>query len=263
MRRHTKTILAGAACALFVMPASPVFAQSDDQARLDGAIDAFEQRLTALGWVGELADEDEDDGVEDEGGDVTMGDDEFDECFGELAAVFEDVDDEEFPGQTAIRESLEFTFAPDNGVPATTEEFSFDFGSEETATAVAVSVDDSGLALLDSFVEQMGDKAMGDCIREAMEAEMSADSAAPDEVAMDFDVQVENEADLGIGDRSARLAFGFDGSVMGMSMILDVNMYMALVDHDLVMVMHGTFGSTEIATTLDPLAELQTLVDSL
>ena len=262
MRRHTTTVLTGAACALIVsFGAVPALAQADDQSRLDAAIDAFEQRLTDAGWVGEPAEEGDDDQVEDEG-DLTTGGDDFDACFGELAAIFENVDAEEFPGQTAIRESLEFTFSPD-GVPATTEEFSFDLGNEETAAAVAVSVDDSGLELLDSFVEQMGDKATGECIRQAMEAEMTTDSASPDEVAMDFEYQVENEADLGIGDRSARLTYGFGGSVMGMSMVIDVDMYLARVDHDLVMLIHGTFGSTEVASTFDPLAELQTLVDSL
>ena len=48
-----------------------------------------------------------------------------------------------------------------------------------------------------------------------------------------------------------------------MSMVFDFNMYMARVDRDLVMLMHGTFGTPETMSGFDPLAELQTLVDAL
>jgi hypothetical protein len=268
MRRHsTTTVVAGVVTVLLVSASAlPALAQAPtsqagDQARLDAAIDGFEQRLTDAGWVGEPADDDEDEDDADAGGDA-IGDDEFNECFGELAAVLEDVDGEEFPGQTAMRESLEFTFVPAGAVPETTEEFSFELGDEETVAAFAVSVDDTGTQLLDSLVDTMGAKETGDCVREAMEAEM-APSSSDEEIPAEFEFAVANEADLGVGERSARLQLGFDMDFMGMSMVFDFSMYLARVDRDLVMLMHGTFGTPAKMSGFDPLAELQTLVDAL
>jgi hypothetical protein len=263
MRRHMRTIVAGVATAVIATSsASPVSArepsQAGDQARLDNAIDSFEQRLTDAGWVGEPAEADETD--DDDDGSDSIGDDEFNECFGELSAILEDVDAEEFPGQTAMRESLEFTYVPDGAVPATTEEF-FDLGDEETVAAFAVSVDDTGTALLDELVDAMGAKDTGDCMREAMEADMGPSST--DEEEIEFEFAVANEADLGVGERSARVQFGLDMNFMGMPMVFDFNMYLTRVDRDLVMLMHGTFGTPEELSGFDPLAELQTLVDAL
>jgi hypothetical protein len=221
MRRHTTTFVAGVATALLVIASgSPAVAdaptsQAGDQARLDAAIDSFEQRLTDAGWVGAPAEDDEDDDGADAESDA-LGDDEFNECFGELAAVLEDVDGEEF----------------------------------------------TGTELLDALVETMGAKETGDCMREAMEAQM-APSSSDEEIPAEFEFAVANEADLGVGERSARVQFGFDMDFMGMSMVLDFNMYMARVDRDLVMLMHGTFGTPEAMSGFDPLAELQTLVDAL
>ena len=223
MRRHTTTFVAGVATALLVIASgSPAVAeaptsQAGDQARLDAAIDSFEQRMTDAGWVGAPAEDDEDDDDADAESDA-LGDDEFNECFGELAAVLEDVDGEEFPGQTALRESLEFTFVPAGAVPETTEEFSFDLDDEETVAAFAVSVDDTGTELLDALVETMGAKETGDCMREAMEAEM-APSSSDEEIPAEFEFAVANEADLGVGERSARRAVrirhGLHGDVDG------------------------------------------------
>jgi hypothetical protein len=267
MRRHITTIVAGVATAMFVIASgSPAVAeaptsQADDQARLDAAIDSFEQRLTEAGWVGAPAEEDEDDD-DDDGESDALGDDEFNACFGELASVLEDAGGEEFPGQTAIRESLEFTFVPAGAVPETTEEFSFDLDAEETVVAFAVSVDDTGTELLDALVDTMGAKETGDCMREAMEADM-ASSSTDEDIPAEFEFAVANEAGLGVGERSARVQFGFDMDFMGMSMVFDFNMYMARVDRDLVMVMHGTFGTPEELSGFDPLGELQTLLDAL
>ena len=266
MRRYTKSIVAGTAMAVIVSAsASPAFAQAPsqagDQARLDAVIDSFEQRMTDAGWVGAPAEDDDADESDTDAESDAIGDDEFNQCFGELAAVLEDVDGEEFPGQTAMRESLEFTYVPDGAVPQTTEEF-FDLGDEETVAAFAASVDDTGTALLDQLVDAMGAKETGDCMREAMEADM-ASSSADEDVPAEFEFAVANEADLGVGERSARVQFGLDMNFMGMAMVFDFSMYMARVDRDLVMLMHGTFGTPEELSGFDPLAELQTLVDAL
>jgi len=268
MRRHTQTVLAAAtgAILLLVAGASPAAAQAattptGDQARLDAAIEAFEQRMTDAGWVGEPAEEG-DDAAEGED-DSALGDDELNACLGELAVIFENVDSEEFPGQTGMRESLEFTYLPEGAVPETTEEFSFDLEAEETAAAIAVSVEDSGVELLDSFVDKIGAKETGDCMREAMEAEMAADATDEEMPVGDFSFEVENEADLGVGDRSARLTFDLAVELMGIELAFDVDMYLVRVGHDLVIVIHGTFGEVETMSGFDPLAELQTIVDSL
>lgn len=271
MRYPLKTAIVGAASALILsVGVQAASAQTDDQRRLDAAVDEFEQRMTEAGWVGEPADEDDDDvdeDVEDDADedDGAIADDEFTECLGEMAAVFEgNADDDEFPGQTALRESMEFTFQPAGvgSTPETTEGFSFDIEAEETIAAFAVSVDDSGVDVLDTFVDTIGSKETGDCMREAMEADMAADTG-PDDVPMELEVEVANEADIGVGDRSARLQFAMSTSFMGIPFVFDFSMYMARVDHDLVMVVHGTFGEPETLSGIDPIAELQTIVDSL
>jgi hypothetical protein len=267
MRRHNRTVLAGAASALIACagasPATALTASTStaDQARLDAAIDAFEQRMTDAGWMGEPAEEGEDDAEGED--DSAMGDDEFNACLGELAFIFENVDDDEFPGQTGMRESLEFTYLPEGAVPETTEEFSFELEAEETAASIAVSVEDSSIELLDSFVDAIGAKETGDCMREAMEAEMAADATDEEMPISDFSFEVENEADLGIGDRSARLTFGLAAELMGIEFALDMDMYLVRVGRDLVIVIHGTFGEVVTMSGFDPLAELQTIVDSL
>jgi hypothetical protein len=52
-------------------------------------------------------------------------------------------------------------------------------------------------------------------------------------------------------------------TLMGIPFVFDINMYLVRVDHDLVMLVHGTIGDVETMSDLDPLVELQTLVDSL
>jgi hypothetical protein len=266
MRRHISAGLAGAVIVIAGAAGSQAYAQADDQARVDAAIAAFEQRMTDAGWSGSPVDDDEDDEADEEDGDdadVTMGDDEFTECFGELAAVIEgSPDPDEFPGQTALSESMEFSYAPPGGdVTSTTEEFTFDMELEETVAAIAVSVDEANTELLDTFVDTMGAKDTGECMREAMTESLETDTSA-DEIPIEFDVRVDNEADLGIGDRSARMAFGVSTSFFGMPMVFDVEMFMATVDRDLVMLMHAT-GGAEAASGFDPLAELEALADSL
>ena len=271
MRRHVKSVFAGAACSvLLAAGALPAVASADDQARLDAAIDAFEQRMTDAGWIGEPSEDDEpddtfepDDSFDDEfEDDSDTSDDPFNECFGELSGLFEDAENAEFPGQTALRESREFTYAPEGAAPETTEEFSFELDAEETIAAFAISVDESGADLLDSFVDTIGAKETGDCMREAMEEEM-ASSSSDEELVSELEFAVENEADIGIGDRSARVSFDMSATLMGIAFDLDFNMYLARVDRDLAMVVHGTVGDVETMSGLDPLAELQTIVDSL
>ena len=265
MRRHVKSVFAGAACTvLLAAGVLPAVASADDQARVDAAIDAFEQRVTDAGWIGDpSADDEPDDTFDDEfEDDSDTSDDPFNECFGELSGLFEDAENAEFPGQTALRESREFTYAPEGAAPETTEEFSFELEAEETIAAFAISVDESGADLLDSFVDTIGAKETGDCMREAMEGEM-ATSSSDEELVSELEFAVENEADIGIGDRSARVSFDMSATLMGIAFDLDFNMYLARVDRDLAMVVHGTVGDVETMSGLDPLAELQTVVDSL
>jgi hypothetical protein len=265
MRGLVRMVLAAATSgAIAIGAAVPAGAAPDDQARLDGAIDSFEQRMTDAGWSGAPADDDDD----DDGDDSALGDEEFAECLGELATLFEGTaSTDEFPGQTALRESLEFTYVPPGEPSApTTEELSFDFGVEEMIAAFALSVDDANVELIDSFVDQVGAKSTGDCLAEAMNEQLTADTIA-DELTLDFETHVANAADIGVGDRSARMEFELSTDLFGMPLTISVDLHMARVDRALVMVLHSIFGSGEIApddvSDIDPLAELGLIADSL
>ena len=121
-------------------------------------MEAFNERMTAAGWESQGPPEDEDE-------EFNAGDEVFAECVDGLADLFEDFDAEEFPGQIAASTSDEFTYAPATDGPATTEEFSLDV-TEETASAFIASVDDANVATVTQYIEVMGAKDTGDCIRQ-------------------------------------------------------------------------------------------------
>jgi hypothetical protein len=238
--------------------ASLARAASDDEARLDAAMEAFNERMTAAGWESEgpVDDDDDDDDADAEA--EGAGDEALRECFGEMPAIFEDLDADEFPGQTASSESEEFLWASPADATATTEAFSLDL-TEETAGAFAATVDDANVATVTEFIEVFGAKETGDCIREGLEAEMAAESE-DSEIAVEFDINVSNEGDLGIGEHSA--ALGFEVSTVFMVPItLRADVVFAQVGNDIVGVAYTATGDPQ--SDFDARAELQLIVDSL
>lgn len=253
------------AAALTVATALPATAASDDESRLDAAMQGFNERMTEAGWESQGLPEEatqgtsvEDEDAEDE--ELTAEDEAFTECMGELGTLFEGGDDA-FPGETARAWSEEFTFSPPSDAPETTEAFSFDFDAqEEEASAFAVSVDDASVGTLEDFVEVLGSEQTGECIREALEAEMATDSSdAP--IPMEFEMDVTTEGDLGVGEQSARLGFGISANIFGIPLDLDASVLMARVGSDLVAVTH--FATGEATSGFDPVAELQALADTV
>jgi hypothetical protein len=232
-------------------PGLAVSAAADDQERLDAAMEAFNERMTAAGWQSQGQPEDQDE-------EVDASDEAFAECLDELADLFENFDAEEFPGQIAASTSDEFTYTPATDGPATTEEFSIDV-TEETASAFSAAVDDANVATVTRYIEVLGAKDTGDCLRQAIEAEMEAESEDTD-VPVEFEINVSNESNLGIGDHSA--AFGFELSTMFIVPItFDAEVVFAQTGNDFVGVAYVVAG--ESASAFDPRLELQTIVDSL
>ncbi len=229
-------------------------AASEDQERLDTAMEAFNGRMTAAGWdsQGAVEDDDDDDDAEAEGDEAVA------ECFGELPAILEDLDADEFPGQTASSESEEFLWLPPTDAPDTTEAFSFVL-DEETAGAFAATVDDANVSNVTEFIEVFGAKDTGDCIREGLEAEMAAESEES-EIPAEFDVKVSNEGDLGIGEHSAALSFEVS-TVFMVPITLRADVVIAQVGNDIAGVVYTLTGDPQ--SGFDPRAELQLIVESL
>jgi hypothetical protein len=240
--------------------ASLAAAASEDEARLDAAMAGFNERMTAAGWEsqGPVEDDADDEEDADDAEAEAAGDEAVAECFGEMPAILENDDLDEFPGQTASSESEEFLWPLPADATDTTEAFSFDL-AEETAAAFAVTVDDANVATVTEFVELFGAKETGDCIREGLEAEMAAESD-DSEIPVEFEINVSNEADLGIGDPSAALSFDVS-TVFMVPITLSADVVFAQVGNDLVGVAYTVTGDAQ--SDFDPRAELELIVDSL
>ena len=264
MIRRSPRWIALPVLALSFGPGNPA-AAAGDQARLDAAIEGFESRMTEAGWVPQDAardDETDTSGAPDDEADeddVSIGDEEFAACFGDLADAFGGMDGtEEFPGQIAERTSDEFAWLPDSDVTATTEAFSFDI-AEQTVEASAAAVADEQVPMVTRLIEILGDQATGQCMRDAFATAMSEEPESGD-IPIDLEIEVTNEADLGIGDHSASLG-------MTMSMVFFVPIQfnfetaIAQVDNTVVAVSHSITG--EAMTEFDPADELRMIVADL
>jgi hypothetical protein len=239
--------------AVVAAPAVAASAAGDDQARLDAAIDGFSERMVEAGWESQGPADDDDDEEE-----VSSDDEIVAECFADLGFIFEDLDADELPGQIATSESDEFSYAPAGDEASTTDFLSFDI-TEETASAFAASVDDANVDTLTRYIDILGDKSTGDCLREAFEEEMAAEAQDSD-IPVEFDVNVASEGDLGIGEHSAALGYELSGEFF-VPINLDVDVVLAQVGNDVVGVAHLISGEPE--SGFDPRAELQSIVDSL
>jgi hypothetical protein len=249
-------------------PALVGAAATEEQARLDAAMDAFEARMTEAGWTSQgddddlLGDDELDDELEDDLDDVDVDeaaeDDAFAACVGELGAVFEDFDDDdEFPGELARSESAEMIYAPE-GAPATTEAFSFDL-TEQTVAAFAVTVDDASAPVVTELLEVFGSKETSECLKQGFEEDLLEDAEDSD-IPAEFEFEVTNEGDLGIGEHSAAISYQLS-MVFMVPITVNVDMVLAQVGNDMVAVFHVISGEQQ--TEFDPRTELQAILDSL
>jgi hypothetical protein len=254
--RWTKVAAAVLVAASASGPVRVVNAAADDQARLDEAIDAFGERMVAAGWESQGPPDSDDDEAEDE--DVSAGDDAFLACFEEVAVVLEDFDADEFPGQLAASESDEFVFAAADDAASTTDELLAFDETEETALALAVSVDDANVATVTRYIDVLGSAETADCIREAVELEMPTGTDV--DIDIEFEVSVENEADLGIGDHSAALRYHVS-TMFVVPITADIEIVFAQTGNDFAAVAHIVAGEPQ--SDFDTRSELQTIVDDL
>jgi hypothetical protein len=158
----------------------------------------------------------------------------------------------------AASSSDELSDDPSADDASTTEAFSLDL-TGETVAAFAASVDDANIATVTEFIEVIGAKETGDCMRAAFEAEMALE---PDdsEVPVEFEISVTNEGDLGIGDRSAALGYELT-AVFIMPIEIELDVVFSQVGSDVVGLVHTVSG--EPTSGFDPVVELQAIVDSL
>ena len=257
----------GVAVAFVMSLAVPAGAASDDQARLDAVMEAFNERMTEVGWEsqgpsdGTLGNDDDDESSDE----PSEGDEMMAECFGDLPAVFEDLEgSEEFPGQTATSSSDEFTFPAPTTDTATTDSM-FSIPDEEELMAMALSVDEAHVDLVGDFVDALGAKETSECMKEAMEADLTVDGETTDplEALFEFEVDVTTLGDLGVGEDSAQMAFAMSVNMFGQQIDFVGTMVFAGVGNDLIGLIHYTTGTAEPRSGLDPVAELQAIVDSI
>lgn len=254
-----------AAAALVLGVAGSARATASDQAALDAAIESFNERMTAAGWVSQGPGDGvlgSGDGEDDES---SESDEAMAACFGGLPDLIQGLeDDEELPGEIARSESDEFAFMLATDTPETTESL-FSIPDEEEAAAFALSVDGANAALLAQFLDVLGAKETSECVTNALEAEMAPDPESTDsmDIPMEFEVDASTRGDLGVGEHSAEMTFGFSIDFLGIPFIADGRLMFASTGNHLVGVMHFVTGAAEPASGFDPLAELEALVDAI
>lgn len=253
--------VAAAAIAFSFSFVAPVSAAADDQAVLDAAMESFNERMVEAGWVSQGPSDDAFGSADDE---PSQNDEAMNACFGDLGAIFEGLDQDEFPGEIARSSSDRFTFTPSTAESSTTESIMF-FPAEEEIAALALSVDDAHVEFIGEFLDVFGAKETSDCMKAALEAEMAPDMDGTDamEIALEFDVQAATQSDLSVGDHSALLTFGISVNMFGAPIDLAGTVAIASVDNHVVGVMHSTSGAADLTSGFDPIDELQALIDSI
>lgn len=254
----------GAAALVVLSFATPASASADDQAQLDAAMVAFNERMTDAGWVSEgpsngTVGSDEDDDEPSEGDEIMA------ECFGDLPDMFQGLeDDAEFPGETARSSSDEFSFALPTDVSATTGDM-FAIPDEEQAAAISITVDDAHAEGVGEFLDVFGAKETSECMKAALAADIASDTEGTDalEIPVEFEVEASTEGDLGIGEHSALMTFGFSMNFFGAPFTAAGSMAFASAGNHLVGVYHFVTGEADPTSGLDSLAELQTLLDAV
>jgi hypothetical protein len=221
-----------AACALCIA-AVPQSAAPDQQTRLDTAMAAVDERMVAAGWE---SPPDFPGGPPPSPG--PAGSPVVDVCgydaFGNVRSApwF-------FPGEQA-RAYSDLWERQTEALPAM---------HFEDVMVLTTTVDDAGFEAVTAFVDAVGSPEHGECM-----------DAQVDTVYEQDYIAVETQFDLGIGDRSARLAWT--------NLVYTVDDYflgdvyaVALLDHTVVLVWYSVVGQPY--SGFDPVAELATIVGSL
>lgn len=258
--------LAGLAIGAALTVGTMVPAAVADQAAADAAIDAFSQRMVEAGFVAGPDDDEPDDTVTDDDDDAS--DDPFDDCLGDAGIEVPDDPDAPFPGTIAEAESPEFEFAVDDE-PESTEMFDLTPAIPESIAAMISTVDDSSVEQMAQLIDWMGSKAAADCYEQSLLGEMLStepDDGEADDGDDDFEmpppeIELSNSGDVGVGDRSARIDMSFSMTFM-VQIEMDITMLFAQSGRSMVMLMHAT-GADGATSGVDPVAELQALVDDL
>jgi hypothetical protein len=232
MNRHLLSA-AAATCLLAVAVSAPGTAVgAGDQERAEAAIAVFNGRLEDAGWTST--------GQPEETEPAEEGESEFGECFDGLERILDNTG-EEIDGETARAYSDEFTFEGEGD-----DEGSF-------AAAVVISVDDSGLGQVESFVMRLGEQETGACLTELFEEEFAADDA---EVAVTVDVS----DDLGVGDLGGALDFAVSSEVEDRTVSYAFTLAAVLVERTLVAAIGG---SIQEDSPFDAVAELEAMVAAI
>jgi hypothetical protein len=228
--------LALAAVAIGAMPAS---VDRDDQAAAEAAVAVFNDRLAEGGWssTGPVEPTEPGDPAESEFGD----------CLGGFE-LYLDNSELRFDGETARAFSDNFE-AP--GADPSSESGLGDFGF---AGAIVLVADDAGVAVLDSFVERLGDAGTVACI-----GALPGFASIPDEPAVT--ASITNLAELGVGEASARLDIGLSTSTDDGELTYSLTFAAARTGRSLAVIAVGGTGDAELP--IDPVAELAVLVGSL
>jgi hypothetical protein len=229
-------LLAAAATpfAIVAVGGLPAAVDPDDQAAADAAVAVFNERLTDSGWTST--------GPFTQSLPTADEESEFGACLGGFEQYL-DYTDLHFEGETARAFSDNFELVGD--APVSTGSV-----GDGYAGAVVLTAEESAVAVLDGFVAHLGAEETLACI-----AEQSAFAS------MDAELAISNEANVGVGDASARLDFSVTMDYQGSDLSTSATFAAARVDRTLVVVAAG--GSVTAASTLDPVAELAAMVDTL
>jgi hypothetical protein len=235
----SRLLALGAAAPLAFGVLGPLMAavDADDQAAADAAVAVFNQRLTDAGWTsqGPLIQS----GAPEAGEETVFG-----TCLGGFEQYL-DYTDRRFDGETARAFSDDFELVSDDAE-----------GTVETgyAGAVVLTAAESAVGILNAFVEQLGAGETAACI-----AQLESFAANSDDESS-VEATVSNEADLGVGDRSARLDVSVAMTFEGAELTSSATFAAARVDRSLVVVAVGGSGAAGLG--LDPVVELAAIVAS-
>jgi hypothetical protein len=220
--------------------AVPTATDAEDQAAADDAVAVFNERLTDAGWTSTGPPEVQDSSDFEGGG--------FGDCFGGFDLYLENTE-LRVDGETARAYSDQFTFTGEG--PETTEAIA-DFAN---AAALVITVDESSVEALDTFVAQLGSSETTECLSALPEFEEVAEGD------MTVDVEWATESELGVGESSARFTASIDTSGAAGDFSFDLSYDVARVDRSLVLVLYGSSGASPVE--LDTAAELDAMVDAL
>jgi hypothetical protein len=245
----SRRLVASAAAPLLagVIGVSPSSVDPVDQAAAEAAVAVFNERLTAAGWTstGPFAQGAGEDSEESEGEESEDEESEFGPCLGGFERYL-DYTDVHLDGETARAFSDEFELTRGDR-PDGVGEFGY-------AGAVVLTAEASAVVMFDEFVQRLGAESTAACMTGQLAEATPTDAPA-------VEIGVTTNGNVGVGETSARLDVAVTMDHQGSSFGTSATFAAARVDRSLVVVVAG--GSGPAATSLDPVAELAAVVDTL